>query len=205
MKRMLSVLLTLVTIFTFSNSVFAQEVENFDLIEYLENNEVDSYSEFIDVIRDNSPEVPMSTVLYSLTYVNDQNEEISFRYEIDYDNQLVEIDTVYLSVAAGTTTSGSAVHETYSSAGLLIFTVRVNGTFYRTTQSCSTQSKTGSFIPGHNSSWSSTPILSSGSFSSTKAYARIYGTASWLLQSKTYQLTLVCDNLGNLTSTYAGS
>lgn len=179
---------------------------DFNLIDYLENHEVSSYSEFLNVIQENTGVLPVSMYTYSLTYVSDH--EISFDVTIDYEKNIVEVDTVYetlpgtSTMATTSTRSGSAKHDTFSSVGTLIYTVTVNGTFSYTTTNCYTTSKSGSFTTGNVSLWSSTPSITSGSISSTKAYARISGTATFLWESSTYRLTLMCDTNGTLTSTF---
>ena len=141
--------------------------------------------------------------MYSLIAISDFDEEY-FNVEIDYENDTVEVDVIYSSPTStmGTTKSGGASHETYSSSGNLIYTVRINGTFSYTSTSCSTTSKSGSFERGFGSLWSSTPSVTSGTITSTKAYARISGTATLLWESSAYQLTLMCDTSGKLTSTF---
>ena len=82
------------------------------------------------------------------------------------------------------------------------YTVTVNGTFSYASTSCSTTAKSGTFEKGSGTFWSSTPSLSQGNISTTKAYARISGTATMLWESSSYQLTLMCDTSGKLTSSF---
>lgn len=192
--------------FSVFGNVSAAEKNGFNLIDYLENNEVTSNAELCEVIAMNSGELPMTMYTQSLTYVNDfSEEEISFNYVINYENQTVEFDTVYQLSATTYTTAGRATHEVYSDIGKLLYTINVTGSFARTTQSVSCSSKSGSFTQAVGSTWTSTAAVSSGNYSRTQAYARTYGTAQSLLQSKTYQLTLVCDTAGTLSSTFAGT
>jgi hypothetical protein len=187
---------------------FAAE-EDFNLIDYVEDTKINSYSEFLSVLDDNNCGSGVSMSTYSLRYLSDQEEY--FSVEIDYENSTVEVDVVYdltnsnVASTRASTRSGVAVHETYSDAGVLIYTVTVNGTFTYTSNTCTITSKSGTFVKGRFSFWSSTPTISSGYFSATQAYARIAGTAMMLTQSSSYCLILMCNTSGSLSSTFTRS
>jgi hypothetical protein len=50
------------------------------------------------------------------------------------------------------------------------------------------------------STWTSTPTISMGNFTTTVAYARISGTATSGSSSLSYSLTMTCDDTGHLNS-----
>lgn len=184
-----------------TSNVFASESE-FSLIEYLETHEVTTRDELLEVLQMNTNS-PVCVNTHTLTYVSDlEEEEVDFRVSIDYENQLVEVDTVYELATANSTRSGSATHETYSDLGVLLYTLTINGTFSYNASSCTNTARSGSYTKGSLSFWSSTPTISHGNITTTKAYARISGTATFLLDSSTYRLTLMCDTSGKLTSSF---
>ncbi|MCQ2534142.1 MAG: hypothetical protein MJ172_06210 [Clostridia bacterium] len=199
--------LILTVLFLFATNSIADE-ENQNLIVYLENNEIDSYDEWIDVIKCNYENSRVSSYTNSLRYLS-ESDEIYFNIEVDYDNELIEVDAIFVtnnSIVPATVLSvqsGSAIHETYSSMGILLYTVSVNATFSYSTNSCSVVSKSGAFERGNSSLWSSTPTVTSGNISTNKAYARISGTATLLWDSSSYQLTLMCDTSGKLSSSFS--
>ncbi|MCQ2534816.1 MAG: hypothetical protein MJ172_09645 [Clostridia bacterium] len=206
MKKILSVLIMIMIIFSLFADSLAAEYSN-DLIEYLENNEVESYEEWTNVVRSIN-DSPLVCSYTNLLRYSSNAEEIYFNVEIDYENEMIEVDTIFvpdsqnITTAVLSTRNGSAVHETYSAAGILIYTVTVNGSFTYSANSCSTVSASGSFNRGSNSLWSSTPSITSGNISTDKAYARISGTATLLWGSSSYQLTLMCDTNGKLTTSF---
>lgn len=205
MKKLVIVFMTFLLMISNVASVFADERQDFNLIEYLEENDISSNAEFIRLLVSHNCCSAMTLYTESLTSVNDlNNEEISFSYEIDYQKQTIEVDTVYLTNALSNSVSGRATHDTYSVNGKLVYTVTVIGSFSVNAQMVTCYSKSGSFVPGVGSSWTSTPLFSSGNYSSLRAYARTYGVASSSSQVNNYQLTLVCDATGTLSSTFAG-
>jgi len=201
MKKIISLAMSVLMILSLAGTSFASE-KKFDLIEYLESNKVESHAELMDVLSQTSGYPLESMQTYSQKTFDEENE-ILFDYSIDYENNVVEVDTVYLTAQTNSTKSASAYHETYSTSGYLMYTVRVNGTFSYNSTSCTTTSKSGSFTKGTGSLWSSTPSITSGRISSTKAYARISGEAKLLFDKSSYCLTLMCDNTGKITNSFS--
>lgn len=205
MKRLIAFFVTAILLCSIATNSLATENE-FSLLEYVENTRIESYSEFLAVLSDNGCESGVSMYTYSLRYLSAHEEY--FNIAIDYESNTVEIDIVYdltdinNASTMALTRSGSAVHETYSDSGVLIYTLTVNGTFTYTSSTCTTTSKSGTFTKGRFSLWNSTPTISSGYVSSTQAYARISGTATLLTQSSSYSLTLICNTSGVLSSTF---
>ena len=202
-RRIVSLVIAMVTLFSVFGSSYA-DVKNFDLIEYLQMNEVGSREELMSVISSecHNPDVSMCT--YSQAYACDLNEvEVSFEYVIDYENNVVVFDTVYQSTASSYTTSGRAYHDVCSASGNVLYTVAVNATFTRTSQTVTASSANSTFTPGSSSSWTSTPTTTRGYISRTQAYARASGVASCPTMSQSYKLTLMCDTSGSLTSTFS--
>ena len=204
MKRFIGVLVAITMLISMFGNALCAEVEDFNLIEYLQINEVSSREELMSVIsfECNSSVVGMCT--YPQAYACALNEqEVSFNIEIDYDNQIVIVDTIYETNASTYTTSGRAFRDVCSSQGNLLFTIEVNGVFARTSQTVTATSVTGSFYRPAGSNWNSSPSLTKGFISRTKAYARISGVASTGSESMNYTLTLMCDTSGTLTSSFS--
>ncbi len=133
---------------------------------------------------------------------------VDFSIAVDSANGTFDVDTVYLTDNRSTTTSGSATHSVYSNSGTLLFTLTVEGTFTRISGlSCTCTSATGSFTHPVASLWRSTPSYLKGRKSATKAYAKMYGTATKTIGSGsiTYQFFLYCNAEGVLTSAYSES
>lgn len=197
--------MSVVMMIGFVVNVSATEKE-FSLIQCVENTRIESYSDFINLLAENNCLSDVSMYTYSLRHFSDH--EVFFNVEVDYDRNTVEVDVVYelaemnAESTMAYTQSGAAEHETYSDLGVLLYTVVVNGKFSYTSSTCSTISKSGSFTKGRFSLWSSTPSVTSGSITSSKAYARISGTATLLSQSSSYRLTLMCDTNGKLTTSF---
>ena len=175
------------------NDSRSDERDELCLIDYIENNEIESYEEFISVIYDLSPE---SVDLY------DEMPNVSyFSIDIDYDNMVVAVTTISeLSYGRAHGASNGASKTYYASNGLKIFSVTVEGTFKYDTGYCTTMSSSGSFSRALLSTWTSTPTISQGNITTKKAYARISGTATSGSSSISYTLTLTCDDSGNFSS-----
>lgn len=196
MKKLFATLLTISTLFVMGgyNSVSADEIsDDFNLINYLETHEIDSYEEFIDIIEVVSPE--------SI----DENEDTSnielCNIEIDYDSMTVSVLTMEESISGRAYgASNNATKSYYTSSGIKIFTIYIEGTFKYSSGSCSTISCSGNLTKPIYSLWTSTPTISSGNITTKKAYARISGTATSGASSVTYSLTLTCDDSGNFSS-----
>jgi hypothetical protein len=136
---------------------------------------------------------------------HDDSTVTEFRIEYNGDEQLIITDIVYTEDATATTTSGSATHEVRSTTGTLLFTLTVNGSFSRVSgSSCTCTSASGSFTHPITSLWRSTPSYSKGRVSQTKAYAKMYGTATQVIGtgSISYTFYLYCNSYGTLSSEY---
>ena len=196
MKKTIASLLTIAILSgTGGYSVAASSVNpgSFNLVEYIETHEIQSLEEFQEIIETNTD--------YNAPEYN--TEEISyFDISVDYDSYTVCVTTMgYPSVYRATEVSNSAKKDYYSSIGIRIFTINVSGRFSYTSSSCTNISKSGGFTKPIYSVWTSTPSVTSGHISSTKAYARTSGTATGGGNSQSYSLTLTCDNTGHF-STY---
>lgn len=168
---------------------------DFNLIEYCETHEIHSRGEFQAVLDYYVPQGESSNSSNPIDC-----EELSFELYIDYDNQTVSTDTLYLTDTNRGTKSGSVSREVYSSLGIKLYTITVHGTFSYSSNNVSTTSASGSFTPAPLSLWTSTPVISSGKIND-KAFARISGTASILGgTTRNYSLTLTCDTNGTLDS-----
>ena len=190
MKKILAIVLTIVVLCAmggWSNPQDNNDETQFSLIQYLETHEIENYSEFEDLIASVSPES-----------VEDIDSVSDFSINIDYDNQLVIVTTLEKSLVRSGSVSDTAYKSYYSDLGLKIFTVSVTGRFNYSTGYCSTASASGSFKREPLSTWTSTPTISTGNFSSTVAYARISGTATSGSSSTSYCLTMTCDDSGDL-------
>ena len=197
MKRVFALLLGTLVLFLggVCNASTTNGTNNFDLIEYCETHEIQSREEFQAIL---DYYVPQGVSIN--TYDPIEGEEISFDVIIDYDNQTVLTDTVYLTDITRGTKSGSASRDAYSSLGIKIYTITVHGSFSYTSTNVNTTSASGSFTPAPLSLWTSTPVISSGKIND-KAFERISGTASLIGgTTRNYSLTLTCDKNGNLGS-----
>ena len=204
MKKAVSMLVTPILLMGLSVNCLAYDYEEStgtgitSYTDYFNSHEVSTRTEFLEIID-------------SMDLVdNDPNfVEISCSIDVDTMEGYILVDTVYEAVPEtdlkGTKT-GKASHEVYSDGGSLIYTVTAKGTFSYTSSSCSVISKEGSFTYPSGSFWRSTPTVSSGNSSVTKAYVKVSGTATCLgVLSKSYTLYLFCNNSGSLTSSYSGS
>ena len=108
MRKTIAVLLTLVTLSVmggWSVDPSSGNSTGFSLIEYIENNEVQSPEEFnkiIEVYTDYpSPEYSLDEISY-------------FNVSIDYDNELVCVTTIEMSQSRATETSKKASKDYYN-------------------------------------------------------------------------------------------
>ena len=167
---------------------------DFSLIDYLETHEINSYEEFLDVIETVSPESVDAED-------EDPNEIAFFSIDIDYDNMIVSVLTMReASYDRSYIASNSASKSYYSNSGIKKFTIKVEGTFSYTTGSCNTTSASGSYTRAPLSPWTSTPTISAGHITPSKAYARISGNAVNGSNSTSYSLTLTCNDSGTFSS-----
>ncbi len=192
MKKIFAILLTIAILCAtggWSNPQANKDKTQFSLIRYLETHEIENYSEFEALIASVSPE--------SIEDI-DSDSVSDFRINIDYENQLVIVTTLETPLVRSDSVGDTAYKSYYSDLGLKIFTVSVTGRFNYYTGYCSTSSASGSFNREPLSTWTSTPTISTGNFSSTVAYARISGTATSGSSSTSYCLTLTCDDSGDM-------
>lgn len=197
MKKILATLLTISVMFVIGGVPDAScraSGTGFSLIEYLETNEVNSYSEFMDVIQtygqcsETEDEINPDDITY-------------FDIEIDYDEMIVSVTTMReASYDRSQGASNSASRSYYTDEGIKIFTISVSGSFSYMTGYCNVLSRDGSFTKPSYSTWTSTPTITSGNITASKAYVRIYGIARSGSNSKSYTLTLTCDDTGHFTS-----
>ena len=164
--------------------------DDFDLIEYVEEHEIDSKQEFDEVISENVTGYEIS---------DDYSDIVFFDITVDHEESLVYVDVVRdLGTDLRGSKSGSVSREYYSQVGVHIFTISVTGNFTYSSGSCSCTSASGSFTPALLSLWTSSPVISRGNLSSGKAFARINGTATLITQNLDYSLRLTCDSNGVL-------
>ena len=129
------------------------------------------------------------------------------QFNISYKDDLIILDTIYEGEndPKGSKT-GKVSHDVYSDAGLHIYTVTAEGKFRYGTGYCSVDSKSGSFSKLAGSLWTSTPSVTQGFVSATKAYVKVSGTATCAgFVSRTYDLRLYCTSSGTLSSTFSGT
>lgn len=177
------------------NSSAINRTDIFDLVEFCKTSEVYSEEELqsvVDTYYCNTKD------MYSSESQN-SDDVVSFELTIDYENGYVITTTVYKREPTRSNTSGYAVQNYRSSAGFIIFTVRVDGEYYYNGSTCSTTSATATYTPSLASGWSSSPSAGSGKKGS-KAYAKAYGTAVNGSSSYSYELNLYCDVNGNLST-----
>lgn len=190
--EILLIFLTISFVLLASNTqtVFATNNKPFSLIEYVSTHEISSLSEFNEVLEQ---------------YCNQYYEpflvenEYFFQLNIDTNNNLVIVSVIEELPCSRDTKTARGTKKYYSDDGAVAFTVSVEGRFGYTSTQSTALSVTGSFSPSPLSLWTSTPTLVSGNFSPTLAYVKIYGTATCLLSTQYYSITLMCDNYGNIT------
>lgn len=163
----------------------------FSLIKYLETHEVENYSDFEAVISAVSPE--------SIDSI-DSESVADFCINIDYENQIVSVLTDEEPIITSSGVSDTVSCSYYNDLGFKIFTISITGYFTYSSGWCYTSSASGSYTRASLSTWTSTPTISSGNFTSTVAYARISGTATSGSNNLNYSLTLTCDDDGDLNS-----
>lgn len=192
MKKILATLLTIAVLCVMGgwSNPQSNKVENeFSLIDYLETHEVESYAEFEAIIDSVSPE--------SIGEI-DSDSVIDFNVDIDYDNKIVSVVTIEAPIIISSGTGNTVSRSYYNDLGIKIFKISLTAYFHYTSGSVYTASASGSFSPTALSSWSSTPTISTGNYTSTLAYARISGTATNGSSSLNYSLTMTCDDTGEL-------
>ncbi|MBR5975679.1 MAG: hypothetical protein IK020_10925 [Clostridiales bacterium] len=188
-EKLIPVLLCM-ALFICNADVLRAETDSFSLISYVENHHIGSQAEFNEVLQ----------TYCSQYYVEPVEEEgESFQVGIDYENSLVYTAFYINTSETRSTKSGRAQKNYYSDTGERAFTISVEGVFSYSSTECHTISTTGSFTKPFASPWNSSPSLTSGNFTATSAYSKISGTATYLYQSQSYSLTLVCNQYGDIS------
>jgi|GEM_PF-1935103 len=202
MKKLISLAIAILMFTSSTVSAFADTAnDDFDLIEYVEVNNIDSRDEVIAAIEENTGvELHLDEI--------DGAAIVSTEIETDHENNLVYVVTTTSEFAATTATSktysASSKKEVFSGTGALLYTISISAKFkYTSGVSCSVSDAAGNFKASSGSLWKSTPKISSGKITTKKAYAQVSGTAKTLLQSQKYTLKMVCDSTGKVTSNYS--
>lgn len=164
--------------------------DSFSLVDYVTTHEISSLVEFNRVLE------CCCSMYYEPFYV--ENEK-SFQITVDQENETVIVTVLEESSLTRDTITARATRKYYSDSGAVAFTVSLEGRFAYTSTASTTLSASGSFSPSTYSLWTSTPTISSGNFSPALAYAKIYGTATCVMGSQNYSITLMCDNNGDIT------
>lgn len=199
-------------------------VSKFNLIEYLKKNPVSTREEFLYIIENGNSN---NIASFSVPYISSSTESNElFSYVIDEENQLVYTKTlqygeesIVQSARASKTiyqNTGTVQHETYSDIGLHLFTVTTEGTFqYDKSSYCECIASHGFFNPAFLGLYDSSPWISNGNYSATKAYVDTYGTANLdftisktlgleiNLHSANYSLELTCNYMGEFEGFYS--
>ena len=199
MKRIITILTSIIAMIGLSANCLADSdfTPVDDYYEYVQTIEISSREEFLELIGDQQ----------RLEEVQDY-EEVSFEISFDSINRNIILDTVYelKEDPDRGTKSGKAEHDVYSSAGTLIYTITATGTFSYTTGSCTTISSGGKFSYPALSLWRSTPTVSTGNSTPSKAYVKVSGTATCIgSPSHSYTLYLYCNSNGYLSSSFSGT
>lgn len=190
MKKVLSSVLALSLISAMGSVAMADTTS---VVDYISTNEITTREEFYELVGEEM-----------IDDISDEYSEVSF--VISVDDEHIILDTIYESPETRGTKTGSASHDVFSNTGKLIYTITATGTFSYTTGSCSVISKSGAFNYAAGSLWRSTPTVSSGHVTASKAYVRVSGTATCVgFVSKTYELNLYCNSNGYLSSSFTGT
>ena len=233
MKKFISIILSLLMLFTMSVTAFAAEQPesqtntDFNLIEYLKENPVSTKSEFLSAILENGSDLAVASIS-SAVPASTQNGTEEFSYIIDEESQLVYVKTLWkgeekqvqTTKAAGTVwqVDASTQYEAYSIVGIHVFTVTTSGTFeYDMSSYCKVIKSQGFFNPAFLSLWSASTWISPGNYTTKSAYIDTYGTANLNFsiaeilgitlnfQSVNYTLELTCDHMGVLDAWYSST
>lgn len=189
-KSLIGILVISITLLGNIIAVHADDDRSFSLIEYCEEHQINTQEEFNYVLT--------TYCGISSEFLDHDTDYEYFCVDVDQENDcVVVIKMEKISATREQTVSNSAKKNYFDSNGNKIFTIRVEGTFMFTIGWCACTSSSGSFTKPFSSPWNSTPTISSGNTSATKAYALISGTATALGLSRSYTLTLTCDNTGH--------
>ena len=190
LKRTGIIIAMILFLLTSQVCILFASTDSFSLIEYVTNHEITSLIEFNRVLE------CYCRQYYEPFYV--ENEE-GFQITIDQENEMVIVTVIEKSSLTRDTVTAKGTRKYYSDTGAVAFTVSVEGRFAYTSSESRTLSASGSFSPSAFSLWTSTPVITNGNYSPTLAYAKIAGTATYLMASQNYSITLMCDNNGNIT------
>ena len=167
-------------------------------------NDIGEIIESIDSLEDWNEYLDENMLERDHTYDDCDVQEFQIMY--DDTEQIIITDVVYIRSINTQSTVGTATHEVRSATGSIIFTLRIEGSFSRDPgTSCTCTYVTGSFSHPITSTWRSTPSYTKGRVSATKAYAKMYGTASTIIGANTinYNFYLYCTSTGTLSSSYS--
>lgn len=217
---------------SFANEPPKEIKEEFNLIEYLENNELGSIAELEEIILEKSTndEVLKSintVAVKAITRKLDKVEE--FTIEIDKENELLyvteivssEIEvpkmferTVELARSTIYSKRSTSTQSAYSWAGVKIFSVITEGRFeYDKSSYCKVIDSEGYFVEPFLGLWNSVCSVSDRDLGTT-AYVKTYGTANLNLgiaeifginlnfQTCRYNLQLTCDRYGSVSTSW---
>ena len=192
MRKTICTVLAMTIIGIMGSGVMADSTS---IVDYVNEHEITSREEFYELVGEEI-----------VDDVDDTYTEVSFVITVDDDNDYIVLDTIYETPETRGTKTGSVSHDVFSNTGKLIYTITATGTFSYTTGSCSVTSKSGSFSYPAGSLWRSTPTVSSGHVTASKAYVKVSGTATCVgFANKTYELYLYCNSNGYLSSSFTGT
>ncbi|GAB6110126.1 hypothetical protein [Fusibacter bizertensis] len=214
----------------FADTPLKDQKQEFNLIEYLETNNVNSLDELESVILENTTDSDVMNSINTesvMSSLSKSNSVIEFYIDIDKENELVyvtevtssEIQVPQSSKSIIASTNGivygkaaSAEKNVYSAVGMKVFTVKSEGDFhYDKSSYCKVVEAEGYFTSSFLSMWESSCWIDDRDLGST-AYVKTYGTANLKLsvaetlginltfQTMEYKLKLVCDMYGNISS-----
>lgn len=198
-KTILSLFVVIAMILNLYAVCMASENDSNDLISAILQSDIKTRDEFIELLEEMG-------ITNSLSAVSDDYNEISFNVAIE-DNTYIELTTVYEATGNNRgSKSGKVTHEVLNSGGFLIYTITARGTFTYGTGYCSVTKKSGQFERATGSMWTSTPSVTQGFVSATKAYVKVSGTATCTgCTSRTYDLRLYCTSSGTLSGEFSGT
>lgn len=228
MKRLL-VGMTTALMMMGSASVFAADVKksvpssnSFNMVEYLQSNNVTSEEEFESVILANGSDSAVESLSLETKYSTSDTmcTNDDFSYRIDEESQTIitttkksnsESNNIRSSLWLTTTEYEASV---YSWCGIEVFTVTTYGEFlHKPSSFVDVQKSRGYFNPSFLSLWTGSEWTDTGNnYNNTKAYVETRGTANLSLsiadilglsfnwQTANYALEVTCDTYGN---TYA--
>ena len=196
-KLLLMIFVLVLSVISNSLLCFAEESE-IDLISILSSSEIETRDDLLNILDQYG-------IDSGLEDVSDRYIEESFALTINSEHNTIEVDTLYEEITRSTK-SGKATHEVLNQEGRLIYTITAKGTFSYGSGYCNVTKKSGQFDRASGSFWTSTPSVTSGHVTTTKAYVKVSGTATCLgCPNRTYELYLYCTSSGTMSSTFSGT